>query len=133
MAGALDPRLGGERVGSPLNRLVARRHDIDAAQRALSESRLLTLTGPGGVGKTRLALELAYRASGKFPDGAWVVRLADLSVGAGPTEVDAALANALGVSDQSDIAWRADIVPADVGAVLDTVRGACIAPKIGRP
>jgi len=74
----MGPRRGGERVGPLLDRLVARRHDLDGAQRALSESRLLTFTGPGGVGKTRLALELAYRTSNKFPDGAWLVRLADL-------------------------------------------------------
>src|ERR1700758_1503928 len=101
MSGALGPRRGGERVGAPLDRLVARRHDLDAAQRALSESRLLTFTGPGGVGKSRLALEWAYRASSKFPDGAWLVRLADLSIGAGPAEVDAALISALGLRDQS--------------------------------
>ena len=45
----------GEPVGPPLNRLVARRHDLDAAQQVLSGSRLLTFTGHGGVGKTRLA------------------------------------------------------------------------------
>jgi predicted ATPase/DNA-binding CsgD family transcriptional regulator len=101
MSGALGPRRGGERVGPPLERLVARRHDLDGAQRALSESRLLTFTGPGGVGKTRLASELAYRASNRFPDGAWLVRLADLSIAAGPAEVDAALISALGISDQS--------------------------------
>ncbi|MBV8179699.1 MAG: AAA family ATPase, partial [Mycobacterium sp.] len=101
MSSALGPRRGGERVGAPLDRLVARRHELDAAQRALSESRLLTLTGPGGVGKTRLARELAYRVSSKFSDGAWLVRLADLSIGAGPDEVDSALVNALGISDQS--------------------------------
>src|SRR5246500_737903 len=101
MSSALGPRRGGERVGAPLDRLVARRHELDAAQRALSESRLLTLTGPGGVGKTRLARELAYRVSSKFSDGAWLVRLAALSIGAGPDEVDSALVNALGISDQS--------------------------------
>src|ERR1700756_1645872 len=101
MSSALGPRRGGERVGAPLDRLVARRHELDAAQRALSESRLLTLTGPGGVGKTRLARELAYRVSSKFSDGAWLVRLAALSIGAGPAEVDAALISALGISDQS--------------------------------
>src|SRR6201997_2777350 len=101
MSVAAGPRRGGARVGQPLGRLVARRHDLDTAQRALSESRLLTFTGPGGVGKTRLALELAFRSSSKFPDGAWLVRLADLSIGAGPAEVDAALVSALGISDQS--------------------------------
>src|ERR1700751_2876182 len=101
MSSALGPRRGGERVGAPLDRLVARRHELHAAQRAMSESRLLTLTGPGGVGKTSLGRELAYRVSSKFSDGAWLVRLADLSIGAGPDEVDSALVNALGISDQS--------------------------------
>ena len=84
-----------------MNRLVARRQDLDAAQRALSRSRLLTFTGPGGVGKTRLALEVAYRARGKFPDGAWLVRLADLSIGAGVADVESVTVSALGISDQS--------------------------------
>jgi predicted ATPase/DNA-binding CsgD family transcriptional regulator len=101
MSSALGPRRGGERVGAPLDRLVARRHDLDAALRTLSQSRLLTLTGPGGVGKTRLAVELAYRASNRFPDGAWLVRLADLSIEAGVHEVEAAVVGALGIGDQS--------------------------------
>src|SRR6201993_5533977 len=101
MSGALGARRGGGRGGAPLDRLVARRHELRAAKQALSESRLLTFTGPGGVGKSRLALELAYRASSKFSDGAWLVRLADLSIGAGPDEVDSALVSALGISDQS--------------------------------
>jgi predicted ATPase/DNA-binding SARP family transcriptional activator len=42
----------------------------------LSERRLVTLTGPGGVGKTRLALETATQSAGAFPDGVWLVELA---------------------------------------------------------
>jgi predicted ATPase len=91
----------GEPVGPPLNRLVARRQDLDAALQVLSGSRLLTFTGLGGVGKTRLALELAHRARDRFPDGAWLVRLADLSIGAEVAEVESAIVSALGISDQS--------------------------------
>ena len=101
MSSAPAPRRGGNPVGPSLNRLIARRNDIDLASQALSESRLLTFTGPGGVGKTRLALELAYRARGGFPDGVWLAQLTDLSIGAGVADVESAVISALGVSDQS--------------------------------
>jgi predicted ATPase/DNA-binding CsgD family transcriptional regulator len=94
-------RQRGEPVGPPLNRLVARRHDLDAALQVLSGARLLTFTGLGGVGKTRLALELAHRARDRFPDGAWLVRLADLGIGAEVAEVESAIVSALDISDQS--------------------------------
>ncbi|OBJ26728.1 ATP-binding protein [Mycobacterium colombiense] len=97
----LASRRRGEPVGPPVNRLVARRHDLDAAQRALSDSRLVTFTGHGGVGKTRLAMEMAYRARDRFPDGVWLVCLADLSIGAEVAEVESAIISALGISDQS--------------------------------
>ncbi len=58
------------------------------------EARLLTLTGPGGVGKTRLALRVAEEAAGQFADGAYVVGLAPV---ADPALVAAAIATALGV------------------------------------
>jgi predicted ATPase/DNA-binding CsgD family transcriptional regulator len=100
MSDGVGPRRG-EPVGPALNRLVARRGDLDAANRAMSGSRLLTFTGHGGVGKTRLALELAYRTRDRFPDGAWLVRLSDLGIGAEVAEVESAIVSALGISDQS--------------------------------
>lgn len=62
---------------------------------------MLTFVGTGGVGKTRLALELAYRVGNGLPDGAWLVRLTDLTIGAGVAEVESATVSALGVNDQS--------------------------------
>ena len=44
-------------------------------ERLLDESALVTLTGPGGAGKTRLAIETARRRAASFADGAWLVRL----------------------------------------------------------
>ncbi len=54
---------------------VGRRHQVSEAKRLLTETRLLTLTGIGGVGKTRLALRVAAEVRRAFPDGAWLVQL----------------------------------------------------------
>src|SRR5712692_4030778 len=59
-------------------------------------ARLLTLTGPAGVGKTRLALEAGKRFGDAFPDGIWFV---DLTAMRDPTEVPPAIAESLGLPD----------------------------------
>jgi predicted ATPase/serine/threonine protein kinase len=61
--------------------------------------RLLVLTGPGGTGKTRLAIEAARAVVGDFPDGVWMVALAPLR---DPDEVPAAIAETLGVQEIGD-------------------------------
>ena len=59
--------------------MIGRRADRDELVRLLTDrTRLLTLTGPGGVGKTRLALHLAHEMAGACPDGVWFIELADL-------------------------------------------------------
>ncbi len=73
---------------------VGRDRELEALDGLLGVTSLLTLTGSGGCGKTRLALQLATRAGGRFPDGIWWVELAPLT---SPTRVEAALASALGV------------------------------------
>ena len=62
----------------------------------LAECRLVTLTGPGGAGKTRLAAEVARRVAGRFADGVW---LAELAAVRDPAQVPAAVAAALGIHD----------------------------------
>ena len=62
----------------------------------LAEYRLVTLTGPGGAGKTRLAGEVARRVAGRFADGVW---LAELAAVRDPAQVPAAVAAALGIHD----------------------------------
>ena len=62
----------------------------------LADYRLVTVTGPGGSGKTRLAGEVARRVAGRFADGAWLVELAPVF---DPEQVPAVVAAALGVRD----------------------------------
>ncbi|WP_026120017.1 BTAD domain-containing putative transcriptional regulator [Nocardiopsis potens] len=69
------PRPRGN-LPAPLTGLIGRSEAVGAVQALLDEERLVTLTGPGGVGKTRLALEVGRAAAGSFPDGVWLVELA---------------------------------------------------------
>ena len=64
----------------PPSRLIGREREATRLGAVLrrGEARLVTLTGPGGVGKTRLALEVARNVAGNFPDGAFFVELAPL-------------------------------------------------------
>ncbi|MFE0375628.1 BTAD domain-containing putative transcriptional regulator [Streptomyces inhibens] len=64
---------------TPLTELLGRQDAVHQVEALLAATRLVTLTGPGGVGKTRLALETASRLTGTFPDGVWFVELAALS------------------------------------------------------
>ncbi len=76
---------------------VGREQELAEIKRALAMTGLLTLTGTGGCGKTRLALEVAKDLVGVYPDGVWLVELAPLS---DPELVPKAVASALGVREQ---------------------------------
>jgi predicted ATPase/DNA-binding CsgD family transcriptional regulator len=85
-------------IPADLSGFVGRRRELAQVKQLLSTSRLVTLTGVGGVGKSRLALRAADGVRRAFPDGVWLVELAELR--------DAALlpqtvAGALGIRDQS--------------------------------
>ncbi|MBC6471389.1 LuxR family transcriptional regulator, partial [Actinomadura alba] len=75
-----DMSMGGRAGNLPaeMTSFVGRRHELAEARRMLSASRLVTLTGVGGVGKTRIALRVAGRLHGGFPDGVWLVELSAL-------------------------------------------------------
>jgi predicted ATPase/DNA-binding CsgD family transcriptional regulator len=66
----------------------------------LEQCQLVTVTGPGGAGKTRLACEVARRVAGRFADGVWLVELAPVQ---DPEQVPAVVAAALGVREQPGI------------------------------
>src|SRR4051812_14879373 len=69
-----------------LTSFVGRHTEINAATGLLERHRLVTLTGPGGAGKTRLAAQVADGRSGRYPDGVWWVDLATVSDGTAVVE-----------------------------------------------
>lgn len=85
----------GHNLPTHLTRFFGREREIEDTCDLLESARLLTLTGPGGAGKTRLSLEVARKCVDRFPDGVWFVPLA-------------------AVSD-------ADLVPSAIARVLDVV------------
>ena len=85
---------------APLTSFVGREQDLAHLERLLSESRLVTLTGTGGTGKTRLALEAGGRMVGRFPDGVWLAELAGV---VDPGIVAAQVMEALGVRQTGDV------------------------------
>lgn len=82
----------------PLTELLGRQHELEEVARRLTQSRLLTLTGAGGVGKTRLAIQLGEDVATQFADGVWFIDLAPLSEGA---EVVRAASTVLGVREEA--------------------------------
>ncbi|MFF0273395.1 ATP-binding protein [Streptomyces sp. NPDC004330] len=77
---------------------VGRRTELERISAALAEHRLVTVTGVGGVGKTRLALRAAHRAAGLYPDGAWWTDLAQLD---GDRLLVALVADSVDLSDHT--------------------------------
>src|SRR6266540_3827939 len=80
-----------------LTSFVGREKELAEVKSLLQETHILTLTGPGGTGKTRLSLQLAAEVLKEFSDGVWLVELAPL---ADPTLVIPTVASTLGVREQ---------------------------------
>jgi predicted ATPase/DNA-binding CsgD family transcriptional regulator len=83
-----------------LTRFIGRAGAADDVARLLDDYRLVTVTGPGGVGKTRLAAEVAERAISRFADGVWLVELATVLDRA---QVAAGIAAVLGVRERPGV------------------------------
>ena len=77
-----SPVNGTHNLPAPRTSFVGREREMLTVKRELAMTRLLTLTGAGGSGKTRLALEVARDLVGAYPDGVWLVGLAGLTEGA---------------------------------------------------
>jgi len=92
---ALDTSPGNLRPATTT--LIGRESEITEIEAAVRAQRLVTLTGVGGVGKTRLALEVAGQLADEFPDGVWLFELAAV---ADPAAVPDAVAAVLGITQQ---------------------------------
>jgi tetratricopeptide (TPR) repeat protein len=95
----VPPKAAKHNLPATRSSFVGRETELRNVKRSLAMTRLLTLTGAGGCGKTRLALEVARELIGAYPDGVWLVELASLSDGA---LVAHAVASVLGVKEQPD-------------------------------
>ncbi len=98
--------------------------DLEVKQLAglVRAHRLVTLTGVGGVGKTRLAVQVAAGMSGEFPDGVWLVELAPLG---DPAAVPDAVATALGIAPHPGLSVVDSVVEALAGRQLLVVLDNC--------
>ena len=92
---ALDASPGNLRAAT--TSLIGRESEVAEIQGVVKAHRLVTLTGVGGVGKTRLALEVAARLADEFPDGVWFF---DLAAVTDPAAVPDAVAAVLGIIQQ---------------------------------
>ncbi|GAB4588830.1 ATP-binding protein [Nocardia sp. IFM 10818] len=104
LAGRAAELIGDEPAGeavavlpSPLTSFIGRAAERAALRAAVAAQRHVTALGPGGVGKTRLALAVAADLAGEFADGAWFVDLVPVT---DPAMAGAAVARALGVGEQ---------------------------------
>ena len=92
---------GKNNLPAPLTSFIGREREVSELSLRLKkkETRLLTLTGAGGTGKTRLAIEVAGELTGAFPDGVWLVELASL---ADPVLVPQSIIGAFGLVEPPD-------------------------------
>jgi predicted ATPase/DNA-binding CsgD family transcriptional regulator len=99
----VEPSAAGNLHGFPaaLTSFVGRARVVDEVTALLGQHRLVTLTGPGGAGKTRVAGEVARQAAGRFADGVW---LAELAAVRDPAQVGAAVGAALGIRGLPSVA-----------------------------
>ncbi|HEU5204505.1 MAG TPA: adenylate/guanylate cyclase domain-containing protein [Candidatus Limnocylindrales bacterium] len=113
-------RLGN--LPSRLTTFIGRESELDELAHLMDVNRLITLVGPGGTGKTSLAVELLRRQAGRFADGTWFVALESVN---DPGLVPSVLASTFGLVSGSpetmDSRLRAFLGPRTLGVIVDNV------------
>jgi len=109
---ALDSRPGNLRAA--VTSFIGRESEVAEVDPGLRAHRLMTLTGVGGVGKTRLATEVAARLGDEFPDGVWFF---DLAAVTDPASVPDAVAAVLGITQQPGMSVSESVAAALEGRV----------------
>ena len=110
----------GGRLPAETTRFFGRAEEAAAIRGALGRSRLVTLTGPGGVGKTRIAVRVARDQSAAFPDGVCMVQLSGLR---DPELLPDTIATALGHIGQYGSGKSGKVSPSSLAALVDYLRG----------
>jgi predicted ATPase/class 3 adenylate cyclase len=103
-------RTVAERAGNlplPVSSFIGRDRELEQTAAALTMAGVVTLTGPGGVGKTRLALQAAAQVASQFADGAWLCELAPIR---DPARVDDAVAAVFSVTARGGQSTRQTLV-----------------------
>jgi predicted ATPase len=112
-----------------LESLIGREAELAQIASLLKEASLVTLTGPGGIGKTRLAIEVARRAAAGHEDGAWLVELAQITEA---SAIPGAIARAMGIELRDEPAreiverlrdWKTLIVLDNCEHVIEAASG----------
>jgi len=114
------PRLGN--LPAEPNSFVGRERDLGDLTLLLSNVRALTLCGPGGIGKTRLATRLGWQLADEYPDGVWLVELADHG---DPAHAVRRVADVLGISEEPDRPVAETLVDALGGRELLLILDTC--------
>ena len=96
---AVEPGAGRISLPKPLTSFIGRERELAQAKRLLRDSYLVTLTGPGGSGKTRLCIALAAAVADDYPDGVYFVPLAPVR---DPGLVPSTIAQSIGLQDARD-------------------------------
>ncbi len=106
----LPPRVvpaDGHNLVRPVTTFHGRREDLDLLAGAVQPGRMVTIVGPGGVGKTRLAIEHGLETATAWPDGVWFV---DLATATSPAQLDEAVADAIGATQLPGRDARVDLL-----------------------